>query len=196
MDRAAQIVARLGATIEQVSLPDLELFAACGRVIMLAEAYAIHEHQLRERARDYGRRTFQHFILGAAISASDLVHAFRLRRELTTTLNTQLFATYDALVTLTALAPAPPFSDFSDGMPRTQPLLTAPFNVSGNPALAMPIGLSESGLPLGMQIVGRAFDEPTVFQIAAAFEAAGEIRQHARLDVAASPYQSIERTQP
>jgi len=47
-----------------------------------------------------------------------------------------------------------------------------PFNVTGNPTLAIPTGFSSSGLPLGMQIVGRAFDEPTVLRIGAAYEAA------------------------
>jgi aspartyl-tRNA(Asn)/glutamyl-tRNA(Gln) amidotransferase subunit A len=51
-------------------------------------------------------------------------------------------------------------------------MLTIPFNVTGHPALALPIGFSAGGLPLGAQIVGRAFDEPTVFRIGAAFEAA------------------------
>jgi aspartyl-tRNA(Asn)/glutamyl-tRNA(Gln) amidotransferase subunit A len=51
-------------------------------------------------------------------------------------------------------------------------LHTMPFNVTGNPTLAIPTGFSRGGLPLGMQIVGRAFDEPTVFRIGAAYEAA------------------------
>ena len=51
-------------------------------------------------------------------------------------------------------------------------LQTMPFNVTGNPVLAFPTGFSASGLPLGMQIVGRAFDEPTVLRIGAAYEAA------------------------
>jgi aspartyl-tRNA(Asn)/glutamyl-tRNA(Gln) amidotransferase subunit A len=49
---------------------------------------------------------------------------------------------------------------------------TIPFNVTGNPALAVPTGFTKSGLPLGMQIVGRAFDEATVLRVGAAFEAA------------------------
>jgi aspartyl-tRNA(Asn)/glutamyl-tRNA(Gln) amidotransferase subunit A len=47
-----------------------------------------------------------------------------------------------------------------------------PFNVTGNPAMSIPMGFSASGLPLSMQIVGRAFDEGTVLRIGAAFEAA------------------------
>jgi aspartyl-tRNA(Asn)/glutamyl-tRNA(Gln) amidotransferase subunit A len=50
-------------------------------------------------------------------------------------------------------------------------MLTIPFNVTGHPALALPIGFSADGLPLGMEIVGRLFDEPTVLRIGAAYEA-------------------------
>ena len=49
---------------------------------------------------------------------------------------------------------------------------TMPFNVTGNPAMSIPTGFSASGLPLSMQIVGRAFDDATVLRIGAAFEAA------------------------
>ena len=49
---------------------------------------------------------------------------------------------------------------------------TAPFNVTGQPALAMPTGLSPNGLPLSMQIIGRPFDEATVFRVADAYERA------------------------
>jgi aspartyl-tRNA(Asn)/glutamyl-tRNA(Gln) amidotransferase subunit A len=49
---------------------------------------------------------------------------------------------------------------------------TAPFNVTGLPALAIPTGLAPDGLPLSMQIIGRPFDESTVFRAAAAYEQA------------------------
>jgi aspartyl-tRNA(Asn)/glutamyl-tRNA(Gln) amidotransferase subunit A len=52
---------------------------------------------------------------------------------------------------------------------------TIPFNVTGNPAMSIPTGFSASDLPLAMQIVGRAFDEPTVLGIGAAFEAATKL---------------------
>jgi aspartyl-tRNA(Asn)/glutamyl-tRNA(Gln) amidotransferase subunit A len=51
-------------------------------------------------------------------------------------------------------------------------LQTMPFNVTGNPVLAIPNGFSKSGLPLGMQIVGRAFDEAPVLRVGSAYEAA------------------------
>jgi aspartyl-tRNA(Asn)/glutamyl-tRNA(Gln) amidotransferase subunit A len=49
---------------------------------------------------------------------------------------------------------------------------TAPFNITGQPALALPTGLSSDGLPLSMQIIGRPFDEVSVFQVAASYEEA------------------------
>jgi len=102
--------------------------------------------------------------------------------------NGPLFKQYDALICPGCLAPAPRFSDFPiDFRPLPPKLVTAvrtmPFNVTGNPALAIPIGFSASGLPLGMQIVGRAFDEPTVFRIGAAYEAAiGLIQKRPHLE--------------
>nr|MDQ3935709.1 amidase family protein [Actinomycetota bacterium] len=171
----AEALAGLGAVVEEVTLPDFALFNACGRVIMAAEGFAIHERDLRERPRDYGRYTYQRLLPGATLSAADLIQAQRLRRELTTLLNTEVLARHDALITAGSLAPAARFDDFGDDWPPPKAATatqTIAFNVTGNPALAMPTGFAASGLPLGMQIVGRPFDEPTVLRVAAAYEAA------------------------
>ena len=89
LDAAAQQLAKLGAAVEEVTLPDFELFNACGRVILTSEAYAIHEQDLLTRPLDYGRYTYQRMMVGATISAADLTQAFRLRRELATIVNGQ-----------------------------------------------------------------------------------------------------------
>jgi aspartyl-tRNA(Asn)/glutamyl-tRNA(Gln) amidotransferase subunit A len=185
LDAAAQAIAGLGAEIAEVRLPDFEIFNACGRVIIAAEAYAIHEQDLKDRPLGYGRYTYQRMIAGAALSAADLVQALRLRRELAVVVNTSILKTYDAIVTATGLSPAPRFSEFPTDAPLKLMVQTIPFNVTGNPALALPTGFSTSGLPLGMQIVGRAFDEPTVFRIGAAYEAAaGWIHERPDLELA------------
>ena len=185
LDAAAQKIAGLGAAVGEVTLPDFEIFNACGRVIIAAEAYAIHEQDLKDRPLDYGRYTYQRMVAGATLSAADLVQAFRLRRELALTVNTRILKTYDAIVTATGLSPAPRFSEFPTDAPVKLMVQTIPFNVTGNPALALPTGFSTSGLPLGMQVVGRAFDEPTVFRIGAAYEAAaGWIHERPDLEVA------------
>src|SRR5258708_33579073 len=79
---------------------------------------------------------------------------------------------FTALINASALIPAPAFSDIDPNTPPTWPIQTMPFNVTGNPAMSIPTGFSASGLPLSMQIVGRAFDESMVLRIGAAFESA------------------------
>jgi aspartyl-tRNA(Asn)/glutamyl-tRNA(Gln) amidotransferase subunit A len=172
LDAAVQQLTRLGATVNEVVLPDIDLFNACGRIILAAEAYAIHEKDLLARPLDYARYTYQRIMVGATISAADLTQAFRLRRELSTLVNAKVLGRHDAIITANGLTPAPRFDEFPADAPLKMMLHTMPFNVTGNPTLAIPTGFSRGGLPLGMQIVGRAFDEPTVFRIGAAYEAA------------------------
>jgi len=176
IDQAAQTLTSLGATVDEIRLPEYELFNACGRVIMLSEAFAIHERDYQTRPLDFGLLTYLRMTVGAFVTAADLQQATRLRRELSHAVNAQL-KTYDALITASALAPAPTFSDpaFDGAVPQKPlnlPVQTMPFNLTGNPAMSIPTGFSASGLPLSMQIVGRAFDERTVLRIGAAFEAA------------------------
>jgi len=72
------------------------------------------------------------------------------------------------------IAPAVRFDAFPpDGSLRT-PGQTIPFNVTGHPALALPTGFAKTGLPVGLQIVGRPFDEPTVLRIGAAYESVAQ----------------------
>jgi len=184
LDAAAQQVVRLGATVDEIRLPDFELFHACGRVIAAAEAYAVHEQDLLTRPRDYGRYAYQRMMVGATLSAADLVQALRLRSELTTLVNREVLRTHDAMITANGLSAAPRFDEFHPDVPPRSAVQTMPFNVTGNPVLAVPTGFSASGLPLGMQIVGRAFDEATVLRIGAAYEAAaGWIHKRPELEL-------------
>jgi len=177
IDDAAQTLARLGATVDEIELPDYELYNACGRIIMFSEAYAIHEKDFQTRPLDFGLYTYLRMTMGAFVTATDLTQAMRLRRELARAVNEKL-KTYDALITASTLTPAPAFADIDPNTPPNFPVQTMPFDVTGNPAMSIPTGFSESGLPLSMQIVGRAFDEPTVLGIGAAFEA--ETKLHER----------------
>ena len=170
IDRAAQTLAEAGAIVEDITLPAFDLFSLCGRVIMFSEAYAIHEQDFQARPLDFGLLTYLRMTLGAFVTATDLHQAMRLRRELAVAVNTAL-KTHDALITASALAPAPSFAESKPGTPSWA-MQTMPFNVTGNPAMSVPTGFSASGLPLSMQIVGRAFDDATVLRIGAAFETA------------------------
>ena len=170
VDRAAQMLAQAGAVVEEITLPDFELFSVCGRVIMFTESYAIHEQDYQNRPMDFALLTWLRMTLGAFVTATDLHQATRMRRQLAVATNTALLD-HDVLLTATGLVTAPAFADSKPGSPNW-PMQTMPWNVTGNPALAMPAGFSAAGMPLSVQIVGRAFDEATVLRAGAAMESA------------------------
>lgn len=121
---------------------------------------------------------YQRLVSGAVLSAADLVQAQRLRRELTEAVNDGPLRSHHALLAPASLATAAAFAEFGPDAARWGGMLTSPFNVTGSPALALPIGFGANGLPLGAQIVGRPFDEPLVLRIGAAYEAASGVSQH------------------
>jgi aspartyl-tRNA(Asn)/glutamyl-tRNA(Gln) amidotransferase subunit A len=169
IDRTADQLRAAGAIVEDVTLPDYALFAAAGRVIMTAEAYAIHATDMRTRLMDYGEITANRFVLGATVIAADYINALRARRELTDAVNAAL-SHYDVLLTASALSTAPRFDVTVDASSSAAPMQTIPFNVTGHPAMSVPVGLASDGLPIGVQIVGRPFDEATVFRASRAVE--------------------------
>jgi aspartyl-tRNA(Asn)/glutamyl-tRNA(Gln) amidotransferase subunit A len=175
LDAAAQQMTELGATVNEVDFPEFDLFNACGRIILTSEAHAIHEKDIKARPLDYAAYTYVRIAAAAGLTGPDLMQAFRLRRELTAFVNEHVLGQHDAIITANGLCPAPRLDEYDPaGLPKNT-LQTIPFNVTGNPALGIPTGFSRSGLPIGMQIVGRPFDEVTVLRIGAAYEAASGV---------------------
>ena len=169
-DAALSTLEKLGAVVDVVTLPDYDLYAAAGRVILSAEAYAIHEADLKARPLDYGRYTHIRMVAGAAVTGADLMQALRVRRKLAQALNVDVLGSHDAVVTMNTLTTAPTFASFDAKEPKATAIHTIPFNVTGNPALAMPIGFSASGMPLSLQIVGRPFGDAETMRIGRALE--------------------------
>jgi aspartyl-tRNA(Asn)/glutamyl-tRNA(Gln) amidotransferase subunit A len=169
IDRTAAQLRDAGAIVQDIVLPDYALFAIVTRVIMLSEAFAIHEKDMRERLDHYGAITQGRFVLGAAITASDYIQALRVRRQLTAAVDAALTGC-DALLTATTLTTAPRFDATVDSISSASPVQTAPFNATGHPAISVPVGLAPDGLPLSVQLVGRNFDEAGLLRIARAVE--------------------------
>ncbi len=169
IDRVAGLLADAGAEVVEIALPEQALFAAANRVILLAEAYAVHEQDLRHRLALYGRKTVERIVPGAAITAADLVQAGRIRRMLADAVSRALVPC-DALLTACSLAPAPRLDQPADPRAAWSPLQTGAFNLTGHPAMSVPVGLSASGLPLSVQLVGRFFDEAMLLRIGRAVE--------------------------
>ena len=171
IDNVAEVLTSLGARIEEVSLSKLQRYHACCMVIILSEAFAYHASDLRERWHEYGSFTRLRLALGGLLSAEDYVQALRIRRELWAEVDHAL-ESVDVLLTAATLSPAPLSSKLTKTDPIDSPVLTSPFNVTGHPAVSVPCGFSKDGLPLGAQLVGRAFDETTVLRVASAYEQA------------------------
>jgi aspartyl-tRNA(Asn)/glutamyl-tRNA(Gln) amidotransferase subunit A len=174
-DAAAQLEA-LGAVVEDVALPPYDLFHAAGRTILLSECYAVHEQDLKTRPELYGRPTRERLMVGAFVRGSDYVQAQRVRRELAQIVERDVFARYDVLLAPSAIKPAGRFDAIPDGPLGPMPMMTIPFNVTGHPAMALCCGFTAEGLPLSMQLVGRPFDEATLFRAGRAYERATDWR--------------------
>jgi aspartyl-tRNA(Asn)/glutamyl-tRNA(Gln) amidotransferase subunit A len=172
LDEAARVLAAEGAELRTITLPPLGEFGAVNRAILFGEAGAIHEHWLRERPGDYGELARRRLLPSQFISGADYVQAQRRRRALIASIEA-VFAEVDLLLCASSMDPACRIDDAAE-VERTYPRQArTPFNVSGHPAISLMCGLSrEAGLPLGLQLVGRSFDEATMFRAAAAYERA------------------------
>ncbi|HJQ00745.1 MAG TPA: amidase [Jatrophihabitans sp.] len=173
IEQALAVLERHGATVLRVEPPAYELFNACGRLIMAAEAFSVHEADLRSRPESFGRYTYQRIMPGAGVTGADLARAYAARRWLTAALQRQVFEHCDVLITACGQTTAAAFADFGPDWPPPKlanDMQTIPFSVTGNPALSLPTGLAADGLPIGLQLVGRPFDEATVFRVATVLE--------------------------
>lgn len=167
-----------GAQISTITLPTLNEFAAVNRVILGSESFSVHAKWLRERPGDYGQLCRRRLMSGAFISAADYVGAQRRRLQMIAAVEDAL-RDVDVLLCASSMDPPSRIEDAAETA-RTYPRQArTPFNNTGHPALAMMSGLSQAGLPLSVQFVGRYFDEATVLRVAAAYErAAGWHRKH------------------
>ncbi|ONG56001.1 hypothetical protein BKE38_07455 [Pseudoroseomonas deserti] len=169
LDAAAAAFSAMGAVVRDMALPSLADFAAVNRTILTAEAFAIHQGWLAERPGDYATLTRDALLVGGFLTAADLLQAMRLRRQMTAAVETAL-TKFDLLLCASSLT-LPARIDDPAEVARSYPMhARAPFNVTGHPALAMMSGLSASGLPTSLQLVGRMFDERTLLRAARSWE--------------------------
>jgi aspartyl-tRNA(Asn)/glutamyl-tRNA(Gln) amidotransferase subunit A len=178
---ALRTLAKLGARVEEMRLPDPLMMSDVCNVISRCESAAVHARLYRERPEEIQPVVRARLALGFRITAHDYLQALRLRARLTREFLREVFAEADVLAVPVIPEPAPALSHATDGtveeLARRQARfarLTRPFNGLGLPALAVPAGFSEAGLPLAFQIVGRPFDEATVLRVGRAYEEATE----------------------
>ncbi len=170
IDAALTVMRGLGAELREIRLSPLQDYGACGWLVLIGESWAVHEKVMRKRFADYGRMMRNRVVLGAFLGAGDYIQALRLRRELN---NEMGAAMRDLDVLITGITPGEaPRIDEKLGYESFQRPLMMPFNVTGQPAMAVRCGLSRSGLPLSLQIAGKPFDEASVLHVGHAYEQA------------------------
>jgi aspartyl-tRNA(Asn)/glutamyl-tRNA(Gln) amidotransferase subunit A len=173
---AIQTLERAGAQVEEISLPLSKYAAAAGRIISLTESAEIHEQFLKTRFADYSPDVRAGLLLGQLILGKQYLKAQRVRSLIRQEMSAAL-RRVDALVTPTVPIPAPRTGqttvdinqetvDITWAMSR----LTRPANLAGFPAISVPCGFTQGGLPIGLQFIGRPFAEATVLQLAYAYE--------------------------
>jgi aspartyl-tRNA(Asn)/glutamyl-tRNA(Gln) amidotransferase subunit A len=169
----------LGATIVEVELPELAWSPEVLMTILAPEATVLHRKRLRERPEDYDPATRRALEMGEFVPGTHYLLAQRARALLCGRMK-QLFAALglDALLSPTMPLTTVPLPDFfadRPDYPGESPALSNVHhsfsaNLTGQPALTVPCGLAGNGLPIGFQLLGRPFDEATLFRMAHAYE--------------------------
>ncbi|NEK86127.1 Asp-tRNA(Asn)/Glu-tRNA(Gln) amidotransferase GatCAB subunit A [Blastococcus saxobsidens] len=179
---AVDVLVGLGAEVREVTIPYPDQVLAVEWGIVLPEAAAYHRESLRTKAHLYRPETRLQLEAGELVLATDYINALRVR-TLVQRAWKELFADVDVVVGPVQPFPAPLVDEMEvvwpDGTVELVDLamvrLTSPANLTGLPTLAVPTGFDERGLPLGMQVTGRPFDEATLLDVGAAYEAATDV---------------------
>ena len=165
---------RQGATLVTVELPSFRFTLPAGFVILMVEAAQPHRRWLAEQPGAYTAGTRRLLELGSLLPAAHLQAAHRARMAMRADVQAAFrTARLDAIVTPTLPITSMPLDgmDTARDLPRLIPF-TLPWNLTGMPALSVPCGFTPAGLPAGLQVVARPFDEATCFRIGHAYQRA------------------------
>ncbi len=176
VEAAAKQLEQAGAVVDEVNLAEVVHVAAASFAIVATEALAYHAEWMRTRSADYQPDVRDRLQMGALVSGVQYVRAQQVRQLVRREVDAAL-ARRDVLLAPATPIPAPVLGEkqtqLGDGTSDVRSALirfTRPFNLSGHPACSVPCGFTAAGLPLGMQLVGRPFDEATVLRAADAYQ--------------------------
>ncbi len=174
---------QMGAKVKEIAIPDLEAARVAHVITITTEMNQVLDPYYDAHRKDLGLDVRISLALSRAFNARDFVLAQRVRTRLIAHFQAA-FEQVDAIVTPAAGLTAPPIPESalpdgdSDLTTLTEIMRYAPFaNMSGHPAISFPVGYSDAGLPIGMQAMGRYWDEVTLFRLALAAESVLERRQ-------------------
>ena len=172
--KAAEILKEQGASIKEVNMDFLREAAVANALMTQADGAAFHRDRMKEHPDWFGADVRLRLETGAAFTSSEYILARRTQSEIRRKCEL-LFDEYDALLLPTTPIPAPVLEG-EDALERARQLtrFTAPFNLTGMPALSIPCGFTKDSLPIGLQIVSRAWNEAGVLRTGYAFQESTE----------------------
>ena len=182
VEAAAGRLGALGFVVDEVSLPLLPLAGAVFMALADSEGAGLHARWLRERPGDYDAGTRRR-LLAAGLLPAALYHQAQRARALIRQQVLEALRDCDVLLAPMAHTAAPPIASGqapiaskADVGPRffTRRCYGTPASLAGVPALSVPCGFTTAGLPIGLQLIGRPFDEVNILRVAHAYEQATE----------------------
>ncbi len=190
VEAAADVLDRLGAKVVTARMPDFTALYRAAEVIVKSEAAAMHRPWLERQPHDYANQVRTRTEAGFFIPATQYIDALRLRSHFVREFLDLAMDEVDAVVLPAIPFPIPTIEETdteTSGGPATLAMvsrftgLTRPFNTLGLPALSVPCGFDDKGLPIGLQLIGRPFDEALLYRIGHAYQEATDF--HKRLPV-------------
>ncbi len=161
----------LGAEVRRLDLPVLEEYWAAASAVLIGDAAEYHRENFQQRPQDYGDDVRLRIQWGMEEKAPDYIKAARLRDEARRACDSVLLGEADLLALPSTIRTAVSIDSVAKEDPTLgYTRLTASFDLTGQPAISVPCGFTDEELPVGLQLVGRRFDEGTVLRAAHAFE--------------------------
>lgn len=164
---AIAALSRLGAEVVDVNLPMTKYVPGTGWAIALSETAAVHDQWIQSRPEDYGPDVRLMIEAGKHIPTTHYLQAQRVRQLIRSDFLSAL-AKVDVLITPTLPHLPPRIGETEIGLDLAR--FTFPTDITGLPTLSVPCGFSANGLPVGLQIIGKPFDESTVFRVGYTYE--------------------------
>jgi aspartyl-tRNA(Asn)/glutamyl-tRNA(Gln) amidotransferase subunit A len=174
-EAALEVLQGLGAVIEDITLRTPLDYQHIKVVTAESELLSVHEGNLRTRPGDFGEDFLGRVLPACLLTARDYLNSQRERRRAIAEME-PIYADYDVIACI-GPGPAPQLGAWRTIQFWQNGSITAPFNVTGGPAMVQCIGFTASGLPLSMQLAGRPFAEETVLRVGDAYERATPWRQ-------------------
>ncbi|RFU68122.1 Asp-tRNA(Asn)/Glu-tRNA(Gln) amidotransferase subunit GatA [Peribacillus saganii] len=177
VEKAIEVMRELGAVIQSINLPNIEKISESHKVILKSEAYAVHEQHLKDYPDNWDDEVKERLLTALDTKGYEYVQALQIRKLAKNEFN-HVLEDVDVILTPTLPILPPKINERHVNIEKyigqhirwSITKLTAPTNLNGLPSLSVPCGFSADDMPIGIQLIGREFDEATLYRFGYALE--------------------------